>query len=92
MERSSQKKELEELIKNSQVTFKVNPQELEDIDVQVIDSFQGRENLIIILCTVRSQRIITTEPQLADKNDKSKIGFVMSSQRINVAITEFQEV
>lgn len=87
MERSSQKKELEQLKQNSQVTCKVDPQELEDIDIQVIDSFQGRESAIIILCTVRSQRLITTETQLACEKEKSKIGFVMNSQRINVAIT-----
>ena len=49
----------------------------ENVDVNTIDGFQGREKAVIIFSAVRSQA----------KGPRSKIGFVADERRINVGLT-----
>ncbi|KAJ7329638.1 hypothetical protein JRQ81_015812 [Phrynocephalus forsythii] len=54
--------------------------DLMDIKVGSVEEFQGQENLVIILSTVRSNEIPSNE-------EKYFIGFLANSKRFNVAIT-----
>lgn len=50
-----------------------------DVSVKTIDSYQGRDNDVVILSLVRS-------------NDKREIGFLAEIERINVALTRAKRV
>lgn len=49
-------------------------QNIEDVEIATVDSFQGREKEIILISTVRS-------------NNKDQIGFVKDERRMNVMLT-----
>ncbi|XP_058719360.1 RNA helicase Mov10l1-like [Poecile atricapillus] len=54
--------------------------DLEDIKVGTVEEFQGREYMVIILSTVRSQKVIIDD-------EKHCLGFLCNPKRFNVAIT-----
>lgn len=64
-----QKSKIKELNKRNKVV-----QNIEDVEIATVDSFQGREKEIILISTVRS-------------NNKDQIGFVKDERRMNVMLT-----
>ncbi|EFX78818.1 hypothetical protein DAPPUDRAFT_35844, partial [Daphnia pulex] len=55
------------------------------VDVNTVDSFQGREKEIIVISCVRAS-------SQAEENLVGGIGFITSLSRINVSVTRAQEV
>lgn len=58
----------------NQLKFQTNIQQLPQVTVSTVDSYQGQERDIIIISTVRS-------------NNKGNVGFLQDYRRINVALT-----
>jgi len=54
----------------------------DDVEISTVDGFQGREKDVIIFSCVRSSAV---QPQ--NFKDRSNIGFMNDSQRLNVALT-----
>ncbi|PAV72698.1 hypothetical protein WR25_15094 [Diploscapter pachys] len=57
--------------------YSTRDKKLREIEVSTVDSFQGRENKYIIVCTVRC-------------NERNKLGFISDRRRINLALTRPQ--
>ena len=87
LERAAQKQKMMQNQKTQAMTYNFNIEDLDALDIKVLDSFQGKENQIIIFCLVKSQPIKSIE-QLTELATKTKsIGFLANPQRINVALT-----
>lgn len=56
---------------------------IDDMELNTVDGFQGREVDILILCTVRAAEPSSSAPG----NNSSRIGFVADVRRMNVALT-----
>ncbi|XP_032914987.1 RNA helicase Mov10l1 isoform X1 [Catharus ustulatus] len=54
--------------------------DLEDIKVGTVEEFQGQEYMVVILSTVRSQKVVIDD-------EKHCLGFLCNPKRFNVAIT-----
>ncbi|XP_039918147.1 RNA helicase Mov10l1 isoform X2 [Hirundo rustica] len=54
--------------------------DLEDIKVGTVEEFQGQEFMVVILSTVRSQKVVIDD-------EKQCLGFLCNPKRFNVAIT-----
>ncbi|KAM7057411.1 RNA helicase Mov10l1 [Acridotheres tristis] len=54
--------------------------DLENIKVGTVEEFQGQEYMVIILSTVRSQKVVIDD-------EKNCLGFLCNPKRFNVAIT-----
>ncbi|XP_063251074.1 RNA helicase Mov10l1 [Prinia subflava] len=54
--------------------------DLEDIKVGTVEEFQGQEYTVVILSTVRSQKVVIDD-------EKHSLGFLCNPKRFNVAIT-----
>ncbi|XP_059703916.1 RNA helicase Mov10l1 [Haemorhous mexicanus] len=62
------------------IRFLLRSIDLEDIKVGTVEEFQGQEYMVIILSTVRSQKIVIDD-------EKHSLGFLCNPKRFNVAIT-----
>ncbi|XP_063011951.1 RNA helicase Mov10l1-like [Melospiza melodia melodia] len=62
------------------IRFLLRSIDLEDIKVGTVEEFQGQEYMVIILSTVRSQKMVIDD-------EKHSLGFLCNPKRFNVAIT-----
>uniref|UniRef100_A0A8C3NJH1 RNA helicase n=1 Tax=Geospiza parvula TaxID=87175 RepID=A0A8C3NJH1_GEOPR len=62
------------------IRFLLRNIDLEDIKVGTVEEFQGQEYMVIILSTVRSQKVVIDD-------EKHSLGFLCNPKRFNVAIT-----
>ncbi|XP_068045895.1 RNA helicase Mov10l1 isoform X3 [Anomalospiza imberbis] len=62
------------------IRFLLRSIDLEDIKVGTVEEFQGQEYMVIILSTVRSQKVVIDD-------EKHSLGFLCNPKRFNVAIT-----
>ncbi|XP_048158606.1 RNA helicase Mov10l1 isoform X1 [Corvus hawaiiensis] len=62
------------------IRFLLRSIDLEDIKVGTVEEFQGQEYMVIILSTVRSQKVLIDD-------EKHCLGFLCNPKRFNVAIT-----
>uniref|UniRef100_A0A8C3QHH1 RNA helicase n=1 Tax=Cyanoderma ruficeps TaxID=181631 RepID=A0A8C3QHH1_9PASS len=62
------------------IKFLLRSIDLEDIKVGTVEEFQGQEYMVIILSTVRSQKVVIDD-------EKHSLGFLCNPKRFNVAIT-----
>nr|XP_031359536.1 RNA helicase Mov10l1 [Lonchura striata domestica] len=62
------------------IRFLLRSIDLEDVKVGTVEEFQGQEYMVIILSTVRSQKVVIDD-------EKHSLGFLCNPKRFNVAIT-----
>ncbi|XP_066040646.1 RNA helicase Mov10l1 isoform X1 [Chamaea fasciata] len=62
------------------IRFLLRSIDLEDIKVGTVEEFQGQEYMVIILSTVRSQKVVIDD-------EKQSLGFLCNPKRFNVAVT-----
>ena len=63
------------------IRLALNANDLDDVKVGSVETFQGQERRCIIISTVRS------ESELLDHDRKYNLGFVANEKRFNVAVT-----